>query len=916
MIGQRISHYEIVAKLGSGASGEVYKARDLSLNRFVALKFLRHDQLLDEESRLRFKNEARAVSTLDHPSIATVFEIDEIDNSVFISMAYYEGTTLQQFLSRGPLSFDQIHSIAIQIVQGLTEAHGIAVIHRDIKPANIIITKTGQVRILDFGIAKVLGSTQVTQQGTVLGTLAYMSPEMVQGQTVDHRTDIYSFGAVLYEMIAGAQPFGSDCGMSVIYSVVNEEPPPLFGLRPDTPRQLEAVVNRAMAKDVSDRYQTARDIETDLRAVQLQGEGAPRVRKTGRTVHLSRWHWTILGGIFLLVLLLSSLFVLRPTDRPGVEIASIAIMPFSFQGDEELSWLGKAMTDLVSTNLAESASLNVLGARERRKILRARGLENSDLDESQALQVARKAGMDAVLLGSLKKTGEIIGVTGQIFETENGRLLSKLDPLESPQAELFDAAANTSLQVVDALHLEEKSVASVDVGERMPSSLDALRYYIEGRDAALDLRYEEGIEKLTKAISLDSTFVTAYYFLAWQYENIGNKAKAMEIFAEGRPYVSHLSLEKKLRYLSEEARLDRRWKDHSAYLERLIKIRPHNAVLLYSYARVQYLHFRQIDVGINALLKSLQLDSTYSATNNSLGYAYLAKGDKEKALVALQQNIIRNPSGVNPLDTMAEALLYIGRYEEAIALCERIKSSEPGYQYSNLRLAKAYLALGKYSRASTVLDDHMQHAMSSSFMSKGQSLRAYGHFLKNELQTASQAAEQAIQLDSTNLEGHWLRGRILLRLNLEDNFQTELATLNQTLARKRSLKDVWLLHHLRGEAALQAHDFESAIESFQKAMSLAPLDRAFYFSALATAYEQSGQLLRAVNHYNSALRFNPNDALSNFKLARTYEKLGRISEALAAYGKVLEVWSGADYGIKHLITAKEKVASLNVTSRN
>src|SRR5262245_6821724 len=267
MIGQTISHYRIVERLGGGGMGVVYKAVDTRLNRTVALKFLSQDQLRDTESAARFRQEAQAASALDHPNICTVFEVDEApDGQTFIAMAHYEGETLKQRIERGPLPVADAIGIARQIAQGLAKAHAAGIVHRDIKPANLIVTTDGIVKILDFGIAKAPGQQELTRTGTTLGTLSYMAPEQLSGAGADHRVDLWALGAVLHEMLAGQPPFGRDDPTALVSAILARDPAPLSSLRADVPEGVEQVVQRALRKTREERYQHASDIERDLEA--------------------------------------------------------------------------------------------------------------------------------------------------------------------------------------------------------------------------------------------------------------------------------------------------------------------------------------------------------------------------------------------------------------------------------------------------------------------------------------------------------------------------------------------------------------------------------------------------------------------------------------------------------------------------
>jgi serine/threonine protein kinase/cephalosporin-C deacetylase-like acetyl esterase len=266
MIGKTVSHYKVIEKLGGGGMGIVYKAQDLKLDRFVALKFLSPHLSQAEEEKKRFIQEAKAASALDHPNICNIYEIDETeDEQMFIAMACYEGESIKDKIDRGPISVDKALDIAVQIAQGLEKAHSKEIIHRDIKPANVLITEDGQVKIVDFGLAKLAGMTMLTREGTTLGTVAYMSPEQTKGTDIDHRADIWSLGVILYEMLTGERPFKGDYEQAVIYSIMNDEPKPVKKLNPNVPIELEQIVTNALRKNPESRYSSAGEILKDLK---------------------------------------------------------------------------------------------------------------------------------------------------------------------------------------------------------------------------------------------------------------------------------------------------------------------------------------------------------------------------------------------------------------------------------------------------------------------------------------------------------------------------------------------------------------------------------------------------------------------------------------------------------------------------
>jgi serine/threonine protein kinase len=317
MIGKTISHYQIIEKLGGGGMGVVYKARDLKLDRFVALKFLPPYFGADENEKKRFINEAKAASSLQHNNICAIHEIDETeDEQMFICMDYYEGETLKKKIGRGPLSIEAVIDIAIQIAQGLARAHEEGIIHRDIKPANIIITNRNEVKILDFGLAKLAGEARLTQKDTTKGTVAYMSPEQARGEEVDHRTDIWSLNVVLYEMIAGHLPFRGDYEQAIIYSILNEEPEPTTDLRNGS-LELERFVNKALAKNPDERYQNMEEMLIDLESCRKVPLAYQKIKKPNKAMFKK-----LLGilAIVLLLIILSLEYLLTRQESKGFQI--------------------------------------------------------------------------------------------------------------------------------------------------------------------------------------------------------------------------------------------------------------------------------------------------------------------------------------------------------------------------------------------------------------------------------------------------------------------------------------------------------------------------------------------------------------------------------------------------------------------
>ncbi len=423
MIGQTVSHYRIIEKLGEGGMGVVYKAEDTKLKRQVALKFLPAELTRDSQAKNRFFHEARAAAALNHPHIITVYEIGEHEGQVFIAMEYAEGRTLKDVISVGTgrdlsLPVTQVIDIATQIAEGLKKAHAKGIVHRDLKPANVMLTDEESAKIVDFGLAKLKGQTRLTRTGTTLGTVAYMSPEQAMGKEVDQRTDIWSLGVILYEMLAGRLPFGGDYDQAVVYSILNESPRSVKSLRPETPPALEKIIGRCLEKDLAKRYQRMDEVMADMRAVPLENPPAAKTKKKATKL-------TLLAGAGIAVValaILAYLFLQPKPAPPGGQ--SIAVLPFvdmSPQKDQE--YFCDGMTEELINRLSKIQALRV-PARTSAFFFKGK---TADIRE-----VGSKLNVETVLEGSVQKAGERLRITAQLDQRR--RRVSPLVREIRPQA--------------------------------------------------------------------------------------------------------------------------------------------------------------------------------------------------------------------------------------------------------------------------------------------------------------------------------------------------------------------------------------------------------------------------------------------------------------------------------------------------
>ncbi|MDP3025175.1 MAG: serine/threonine-protein kinase [candidate division Zixibacteria bacterium] len=448
MIGKTILHYKILEKLGEGGMGVVYKAQDTRLQRMVALKFLPPHVAENPEEKARFIQEAQAASALSHPNVTTIYGIEESPEGLFISMEYVQGQTLKKIAEKESPSIKRILDIAIQVSEGLNAAHRKGIVHRDIKSDNIMVTQDGQVKIMDFGLARLEGVDHLTETGSTLGTAAYMSPEQAQGEEVDQRSDIFSFGVVLYELLTGRLPFRGEHIPAIIYSILNENPEPVARYKVNVPEGLQRIVDKALAKDREERYQHIDDLLADLRHEKKSLDYAKTTQIPAQVVvpkHKSRILPFIIPASVVFVLALLFLvfkpfrFEIVPEEKAMAKENSLAIMYFENLVDkDDKERLGEIVTNLLITGLSESQYMNVVSSQRLYDILKLLGKEGAKVvDRNVATEVATKAGAKWMLLGSILQEEPQIILTSQLVEVKSGRVLSSQRVSGEPGEKIF-----------------------------------------------------------------------------------------------------------------------------------------------------------------------------------------------------------------------------------------------------------------------------------------------------------------------------------------------------------------------------------------------------------------------------------------------------------------------------------------------
>lgn len=527
--GEQVGGYAVEKHLGGGGMGVVYRAQDLQLDRPVALKFLPSHLASHPEAEERFVREAKAASVLDHPHIATIYEISQMGEDVaqgqrFIAMAYYEGETLKEKLSReGPFPVGEALRYAGQIAEALARAHEAGIVHRDVKPANVMITKRGEVKLLDFGLARVRGRSHLTDPGQRVGTAAYMSPEQAEGKEIGPRADLWALGILLYEMLAGERPFEDGRETAVLHRILHEEPTDLGEHRPEVSGRLKEVVDRCLQKAPAERYASAEDLLEDLRALRSEETSAAREGRAARDnrAPLGSHRW--IGGaaaVTFIALGVTVSWMLWPSSGPRqITELSVAVLPFEVSGKGAETWKD-GMVTMLSMNLDGAAGLRAIS--DRRIFAATPQVDSAKVQSGRrsALAIARQTGAEYAVLGSAVQLGGTLRLGAEIREVGSGKRLGRVE---------VQGASGTITTLTDRLTREILGVLLERSGEQVPSidlsaitteSLEALKAYLRGERHFRRGDFEAAIEEYNDAVAEDSTFGLAHWRLArshgWQ----------------------------------------------------------------------------------------------------------------------------------------------------------------------------------------------------------------------------------------------------------------------------------------------------------------------------------------------------------------------------------------------------------------